>query len=97
MAEIGNVRVERLRYSFREFLHLADVLELDDAERRAILGLTAAVWSAWREGSPPRGEAPTAAFERRLAYALPLMERMAGNDRATRSSAPQSATFIPFN
>lgn len=98
MAEPTSARVERLSSSFREFLHLADLLTLDDAERRAILGMTAAAWAAWRDGHPMRAAAaPTAAFERRMAYALPLMRRMAASDRTLPPSTFCSTTLSPLN
>ena len=98
MAEPTNTRVERLSASFREFLRLADLLALDDAERRAILGMTAAAWTAWRDGHPlHETAAPTAAFERRMAYALPLMRRMAASDRTLPPSSACSTTLSPLN
>lgn len=97
MADSGNAHVERLGICLREFLHLADELALDDNERRAILGMTASAWAAWRNGNPPRGAAPTAAFERRMTYALPLMRRMAASDRTMPRPPASTATLSPLN
>ncbi len=59
------------------FLRLADELEMPVSERAGILGIGEEEWPSWADtaDADPR----RASFHRRLAYALPLMQRTLDN------------------
>jgi hypothetical protein len=76
-----------VRNNFEIFTFLADQLAMPEAERRGILGLDEDLWRIWLHTSSPDVLPVRATFERRMAYAIRLMERMIENGFGTPPDA----------
>jgi hypothetical protein len=71
------------RNNFEMFTFLADQLAMPETERRGVLGLDEDAWNTWVRTFSPEAVPFRAAFQRRMAYAIRLMERMIENGLGT--------------
>ncbi|MEJ1978030.1 MAG: hypothetical protein WDN49_19890 [Acetobacteraceae bacterium] len=75
----------------RTFSRLAEKMELTRTEELALLSLSAVDWQKWRSlAISPATEVPPL-LERRLDYAIPLLERMLAN-ASPADPAPKTGT-----
>ncbi len=73
--------------NIHKFLHLAEKLELSADEELALLSISDADWQNWRAFAVASGTKVPPLLERRMDYALQLLERMAANHVTGAASA----------
>ena len=78
----------------REFDRVASALDMPHHERLGILNVSDEIYCSLRSGVIQYGQYVKPELVRRLTYALPLMRRLAGNTRTTRSAEAGTASGL---
>lgn len=93
MARFGSDMAAVLE-KLREFDRVAGQLAIPTDERLGILDISSECYAALRSGRLRHGQQVPSALERRLAYALPMMRRMATTQPAARPIARAAHSLV---